>query len=54
MSTVSISPPIHREPELLGQTVVVIGGSAGIGFESTSCTHQTTTSTPEQVRAARP
>jgi NAD(P)-dependent dehydrogenase (short-subunit alcohol dehydrogenase family) len=25
---------IHREPELLGQTVVVIGGSAGIGFET--------------------
>jgi NAD(P)-dependent dehydrogenase (short-subunit alcohol dehydrogenase family) len=26
--------PIHREPELLGQTVVVIGGSAGIGLAS--------------------
>src|SRR5215207_10827408 len=24
----------HREPELLGQTVVVIGGSAGIGLET--------------------
>jgi NAD(P)-dependent dehydrogenase (short-subunit alcohol dehydrogenase family) len=34
MSTVTISSPIHREPELLGQTVVVIGGSAGIGFET--------------------
>ena len=34
MSTVTIPPPIHREPELLGQTVVVIGGSAGIGFET--------------------
>src|SRR5215471_8188189 len=33
MSTVT-PPPIHREPELLGQTVVVIGGSAGIGFET--------------------
>ena len=32
MSTVTSS--IHREPELLGQTVVVIGGSAGIGFET--------------------
>jgi NAD(P)-dependent dehydrogenase (short-subunit alcohol dehydrogenase family) len=32
MSTVS--PPIHRERELLGQTVVVIGGSAGIGLET--------------------
>jgi NAD(P)-dependent dehydrogenase (short-subunit alcohol dehydrogenase family) len=26
--------PIRREPELLGQTVVVIGGSAGIGLET--------------------
>jgi len=34
MSTVTISSPIHREPELLGQTVVMIGGSAGIGFET--------------------
>ena len=34
MSTVPIPASIHREPELLGQTVVVIGGSAGIGFET--------------------
>ena len=26
--------PAHREPELLGQTVVVIGGSSGIGLET--------------------
>ena len=26
--------PMRREPELLGQTVVVIGGSAGIGLET--------------------
>src|SRR4029453_10439176 len=32
MSTVT--SPIRREPELRGQTVVVIGGSAGIGFET--------------------
>lgn len=25
---------VHRKPELLGQTVVVIGGSAGIGLET--------------------
>src|SRR6202047_1272128 len=25
---------VHREPELAGQTVVVIGGSAGIGLET--------------------
>ena len=34
MSTVAIPSPIHRELELLGQTVVVIGGSDGIGFET--------------------
>src|ERR1700732_1303945 len=33
MSTATI-PTIQREPELLGQTVLVIGGSAGIGFET--------------------
>ncbi len=27
-------PPIQRKPELAGQTVVVIGGSAGIGLET--------------------
>jgi NAD(P)-dependent dehydrogenase (short-subunit alcohol dehydrogenase family) len=32
MSTAT-SPP-QREPELLGQTVIVIGGSAGIGLET--------------------
>lgn len=31
MNTASTSFPIQREPELLGQTVVVIGGSAGSG-----------------------
>src|SRR5690348_13723391 len=36
---VTMDAPDHgsrgdREPELLGQTVVVIGGSAGIGFET--------------------
>jgi len=34
MSTSAIASTIQREPELLGQTVVVIGGSAGIGFET--------------------
>jgi len=33
-SSITIPSPIHRESELLGQTVVVIGGSAGIGFET--------------------
>jgi len=34
MSTATTTPLIQREPELLGQTVVVIGGSAGIGLET--------------------
>src|SRR5262245_51135153 len=34
MSTATTTSPIRREPELLGQTVVVIGGSAGIGLET--------------------
>ena len=34
MSTATTTTPIRREPELLGQTVVVIGGSAGIGLET--------------------
>jgi short-subunit dehydrogenase len=34
MNTAATVPHIQREPELLGQTVVVIGGSAGIGLET--------------------
>jgi NADP-dependent 3-hydroxy acid dehydrogenase YdfG len=34
MSASAIAYTIQRKPELLGQTVVVIGGSAGIGFET--------------------
>jgi len=34
MSTVTTSSSPHRDAELLGQTVVVIGGSAGIGLET--------------------
>jgi NAD(P)-dependent dehydrogenase (short-subunit alcohol dehydrogenase family) len=34
MSTATTVAAIRREPELLGQTVVVIGGSAGIGLET--------------------
>jgi len=34
MSTATITAPDRREPELLGQTIVVIGGSAGIGLET--------------------
>ena len=34
MSTTTISTSFRREPELLGQTVLVIGGSAGIGLET--------------------
>jgi NAD(P)-dependent dehydrogenase (short-subunit alcohol dehydrogenase family) len=34
MSTANTAVPVRREPELLEQTVVVIGGSAGIGLET--------------------
>src|SRR5512133_1922918 len=34
MATETIAQPTEREPELRGQTVVVIGGSAGIGLET--------------------
>ena len=34
MSTATTASAMQREPELLGQTVVVIGGSAGIGLET--------------------
>ena len=34
MSPATTASPAPREPELLGQTVVVIGGSAGIGLET--------------------
>jgi NAD(P)-dependent dehydrogenase (short-subunit alcohol dehydrogenase family) len=34
MTTEAGTSPAQREPELLGQTVVVIGGSAGIGLET--------------------
>ena len=34
MSTAPTVTPTQREPELLGQIVVVIGGSAGIGLET--------------------
>ena len=34
MSTPTTGSSSQREPELLGQTVVVIGGSAGIGLET--------------------
>jgi NAD(P)-dependent dehydrogenase (short-subunit alcohol dehydrogenase family) len=34
MTTTTSPVSLQREPELLGQTVVVIGGSAGIGLET--------------------
>jgi NAD(P)-dependent dehydrogenase (short-subunit alcohol dehydrogenase family) len=34
MSISTTASPMLREPELRGQTLVVIGGSAGIGFET--------------------
>ncbi len=34
MTSATTPVPAPREPELAGQTVVVIGGSAGIGLET--------------------
>ena len=34
MTTATSSASVDREPQLLGQTVVLIGGSAGIGLET--------------------
>src|SRR6185437_10817957 len=34
MSTETITISTAREPELLGQTVILVGGSAGIGLET--------------------
>jgi NAD(P)-dependent dehydrogenase (short-subunit alcohol dehydrogenase family) len=34
MSTAATASPMQREPELRGQTVVVIGGTGGIGLET--------------------
>src|SRR3954454_4746939 len=34
MTTGTTAAPVQHEPELVGQTVVVIGGSAGIGLET--------------------
>ena len=34
MTSATTPIPTQREPELAGQTVIVIGGSAGIGFET--------------------
>jgi NAD(P)-dependent dehydrogenase (short-subunit alcohol dehydrogenase family) len=34
MTTATTSASVDREPQLLGQTVVLIGGSAGIGLET--------------------
>ena len=34
MTSATTPVSVGREPELLGQTVVVIGGSAGIGLET--------------------
>src|SRR6202158_3792910 len=39
MNTAITVAHIERNPELLGQTVVVIGGSAGIGFETARRAH---------------
>ncbi len=39
MSALTTTTPLQHKPELFGQTVVVIGGSAGIGFETARRAH---------------
>jgi NAD(P)-dependent dehydrogenase (short-subunit alcohol dehydrogenase family) len=34
MTSATTAVPARHEPELAGQTVILIGGSAGIGFET--------------------
>ena len=51
-------PPMHHEPALLSQTLVVIGGSSGIGFETARRAHTEgakvilTARDPERLRHA--
>ncbi|MFD0331817.1 hypothetical protein ACFQZC_35820 [Streptacidiphilus monticola] len=54
-----MAAPVAREPELLGQTVVVIGGSAGIGLETARRARKAPTSswpgaTPNGWKVRRP
>ena len=37
MDTATLASHARRQPELLGQIVVVIGGSAGIGSRAAPC-----------------
>ncbi len=39
MTSTTTADPAHSEPELLGQTVVVIGGSSGIGLATATRAH---------------
>ena len=54
MSTAAIASTIQREPELLGQTVVVIGGSAGIGLETARRAHPDSSVSGSERRHACP
>jgi len=50
MTTTSTPLPTQHEPQLLGRTVVLIGGSAGIGLETARLARA---KGPEVVLAAR-
>src|SRR5271154_4286787 len=39
MTDTTTAAPTRRDPELLGQTVVVIGGSSGVGLATASRAH---------------
>jgi NAD(P)-dependent dehydrogenase (short-subunit alcohol dehydrogenase family) len=40
MTTESATAPVRHEPQLLGQTILVIGGSAGIGLATARRAHE--------------
>jgi hypothetical protein len=52
MTSATTVSPLPREPELLGQTVLVIGGSAGIGLETARSARAEgpTSSSPPAIR----
>jgi hypothetical protein len=54
MTTANTVSPTLREPQLLGQTVVVIGGSSGIGLETAKghAPREPTSSSPAATRSA--
>ena len=49
MTAATTSESVAPEPRLLGQTVVVIGGSAGIGLETATLSGRLTARVPVRL-----